>query len=136
MVESTALEMRHTRKGIAGSNPALSAKTHDFFSRLSGGASANAEPDGSLTMTKGDWLAVPAAPFSSSWRSCSATFSAMVTRGDDGRHPLALARLARVDLAPSSVSAGGGDAAVTRSLLRWAALVAAAAPRHQSRLLD
>ena len=26
MVESTALEMRHTRKGIAGSNPALSAK--------------------------------------------------------------------------------------------------------------
>ena len=25
MVESTALEMRHTRKGIAGSNPALSA---------------------------------------------------------------------------------------------------------------
>ena len=26
MVESTALEMRHTRKGIAGSNPALSAR--------------------------------------------------------------------------------------------------------------
>jgi hypothetical protein len=26
VVESTALEMRHTRKGIAGSNPALSAK--------------------------------------------------------------------------------------------------------------
>jgi hypothetical protein len=25
VVESTALEMRHTRKGIAGSNPALSA---------------------------------------------------------------------------------------------------------------
>ena len=26
MVESTALEMRHTRKGIGGSNPSLSAK--------------------------------------------------------------------------------------------------------------
>ncbi len=26
MVESTALEMRHTRKGIGGSNPPLSAK--------------------------------------------------------------------------------------------------------------
>jgi hypothetical protein len=26
VVESTALEMRHTRKGIAGSNPALSAR--------------------------------------------------------------------------------------------------------------
>jgi hypothetical protein len=26
VVECTALEMRHTRKGIAGSNPALSAK--------------------------------------------------------------------------------------------------------------
>ncbi len=25
MVESTALEMRHTRKGIGGSNPSLSA---------------------------------------------------------------------------------------------------------------
>ncbi len=25
MVESTALEMRHTRKGIVGSNPTLSA---------------------------------------------------------------------------------------------------------------
>ena len=32
MVESTALEMRHTRKGIEGSNPSLSAtirKSHD-----------------------------------------------------------------------------------------------------------
>ena len=28
MVESTALEMRHTRKGIGGSNPSLSASTH------------------------------------------------------------------------------------------------------------
>ena len=27
MVESTALEMRHTRKGIGGSNPSLSART-------------------------------------------------------------------------------------------------------------
>ncbi len=26
MVESTALEMRHTRKGIVGSNPTLSAR--------------------------------------------------------------------------------------------------------------
>jgi hypothetical protein len=26
VVESTALEMRHTRKGIGGSNPSLSAK--------------------------------------------------------------------------------------------------------------
>ena len=26
MVEGTALEMRHTRKGIVGSNPTLSAK--------------------------------------------------------------------------------------------------------------
>ena len=31
MVESTALEMRHTRKGIAGSNPALSAITHGML---------------------------------------------------------------------------------------------------------
>ena len=29
MVESTALEMRHTRKGIGGSNPSLSASTID-----------------------------------------------------------------------------------------------------------
>ena len=32
VVESTALEMRHTRKGIVGSNPTLSASTYWFYS--------------------------------------------------------------------------------------------------------
>ena len=31
MVECTALEMRHARKGIGGSNPSLSAKLFHFF---------------------------------------------------------------------------------------------------------
>ena len=34
MVEGTALEMRHTRKGIVGSNPTLSANMPDFFSAV------------------------------------------------------------------------------------------------------
>jgi hypothetical protein len=36
VVESTALEMRHTRKGIAGSNPALSATTQPLGLRKPG----------------------------------------------------------------------------------------------------
>ena len=34
MVESTALEMRHTRKGIEGSNPSLSATPNENISDL------------------------------------------------------------------------------------------------------
>ena len=35
MVESTALEMRHTRKGIEGSNPSLSANPN-FINSFNG----------------------------------------------------------------------------------------------------
>lgn len=34
MVESTALEMRHTRKGIVGSNPTLSATVNPWGARV------------------------------------------------------------------------------------------------------
>jgi hypothetical protein len=53
VVEVTALEMRHTRKGIVGSNPTLSAKFLKFF-----GSSGICEPtistrEGALTKMGG-----------------------------------------------------------------------------------
>ena len=44
MVESTALEMRHTRKGIGGSNPSLSAMLLSVLLLISGLSAAHAIP--------------------------------------------------------------------------------------------
>ena len=44
MVESTALEMRHTRKGIGGSNPSLSATLFAVLIFVFGISTARAMP--------------------------------------------------------------------------------------------